>query len=97
MVGIDITKISRFKNPKKSFIKKILHPEEINEYQESKNKPKFLAKRWAIKEAIFKCENKLFHFDKIKLTEKDRVMSYKGYKISTSSEDDYYIAIAIKE
>lgn len=97
MLGIDITKISRFKNAKDTLIKKILHPKEITKYQESENKAKFLAIRFAIKEALFKANNSNFIFSKIEIQKKNRVYQYPGYVISTSNEDDYYIAIVKKE
>ena len=65
MLGIDLTKISRFKNVNKNFIKKILHEDELKSYEISIDKPKFLAVRWAIKEAIYKCDNKYSNFQEI--------------------------------
>jgi len=45
MLGIDLTKISRFDDAKDTLVKKVLHPNEIKEYEKSKEKPKFLAAR----------------------------------------------------
>ena len=97
MLGIDITKINRFENPKDSFLKKTLHPDEIVEYNKSTDKSMFLAKRWAIKEALYKADNELFHFNKIKIIKEDRKYKFQGYIISTSKEDNYIVAIAKKE
>ncbi|MBX4209954.1 MAG: 4'-phosphopantetheinyl transferase superfamily protein [Mollicutes bacterium PWAP] len=98
MIGIDITKISRFKNKNNSFIKRILSKEEIEKYEKSKNKEKFLASRWSLKESIFKAENVNFRFNKINII-KDEFgrYIYEGYLLSTSTEDDIYISVAIKK
>lgn len=92
-IGIDITRISRFKDAKQSLIDRVLHPEEKEEFSICENKELFLAARWAIKEALYKTNNELFHFDKIKVIKKNNVYTYPGYDISTSKEDDYYTAI----
>lgn len=97
MLGIDLTKISRFENQNNQFITKTLHPEEIKEYEQTENKAAYLATRWAIKEALFKADNKLFSFSEIRISKKDRVYTFPGYIISTSNEDDYVIAVAQKE
>ena len=97
MIGIDITRISRFENASESFIKKILHENELNDYSLAENKARFLAKRWSIKEALFKADNNLKEFSLIELKEKQRVITFNGFEISTSTEDDYYIAIVKKE
>ena len=97
MIGIDLTRISRFENASESFIEKILHENELLDYSKAKNKARFLAKRWSVKEALFKADNKLKEFSLIELKEKDRVLSFDGFEISTSTEDDYYIAIVKKE
>ena len=97
LIGIDITRISRFDNPNDSLVKRILHPNELALYPDSENKALFLASRWAIKEALFKSDNSLSSFDKIELTKKDRIWKYKDYKITTSKEDDYFIAFVQKE
>lgn len=97
MLGIDLTKISRFEDAKEALINKVLHPNEILEYNKVQNKAYFLAARWAIKEALFKADNSLFDFNKIEIKKDGRVYKYPGYIITTSSEDDYYIATVMKE
>ena len=97
MIGIDITRISRFENSSESLIKRVLHKNEIILYKESEDKPRFLAKMWSIKEALFKADNSLKEFSKIELIDKGRITTFKGFEISTSTEDDYYIAIVKKE
>ena len=92
-IGIDITRISRFKDASETLIGRILHPNEKTLFDQSEDKAKFLAARWAIKEALFKTNNNLFHFDKIEIVKEDKIYTYPGYDISTSTEDDTYIAI----
>lgn len=64
MIGIDLTKKSRFKENQEEIAKKILHSMELKKYLEDNDKLKFLATRWAIKEAIFKCDNQYKNFQK---------------------------------
>lgn len=92
-IGIDITRISRFKDAKQSLVDRVLHEDEREEFLQSDDKALFLAARWAIKEALYKTNNDLFHFDKIKITKQNNVYTFEGYDISTSKEDDYYTAI----
>lgn len=74
-VGVDIAKIPRFKriieSHEASFIRKILHENEIKEYHEIKlidNKTKYLASRWSFKEALVKATgNKSLVFSKVYL------------------------------
>ena len=96
-IGVDITQISRFENMNENTYQKFLHPDEIIEYKKSVNKSTFLAKRWSIKEALFKADNNLSIFSKIKILKKDRKYFYKGFSISTSSENDYCVSFVIGE
>lgn len=96
MVTIDLTNINRFENKDIKFINKILHPNEIKEYQSVENKPKFLAIRWAIKEALFKNNNKYSEFNKICINKINNKYEFQDYNISTSSEDNYIIALVEK-
>ncbi len=56
--GIDIVEIARiaksFEKFEANFAAKILHNEELSEFEGSKNKATFLAKRFAVKEAFAK-------------------------------------------
>ncbi len=56
--GIDIVEISRiatsYERYEKKFASKILHDDELNEFDVSTNKIAFLAKRFAVKEAFVK-------------------------------------------
>lgn len=96
MIGIDMTKISRFKNADMELIKRILTKKEILKYTLSLDKPKFLARSWAIKEALFKANNQLSSFNKIELENINDKWTYQNYLISTTEEDDYLIAFVIE-
>ena len=56
--GIDIVEIARiaksYEKFEANFAAKILHDEELSEFEGSKNKAAFLAKRFAVKEAFAK-------------------------------------------
>ncbi|RMA77474.1 holo-[acyl-carrier protein] synthase [Metamycoplasma subdolum] len=97
MIGIDLTNIKRFENLSLNVIKKILHKDEFKEFEKTNDKAKFLATRWAIKEAIFKADNQFKDFSKVflKKDEEGRYI-FLDFEISTSKEDDYIIAIAKK-
>ncbi|WP_134110870.1 holo-ACP synthase [Mycoplasmopsis mustelae] len=96
-IGVDLTRISSFENKKESFIKRILSPQEFLAYQQTpKNlQTLFLARSWAIKEAIFKADNRHFSFAKINIYKKNNVWNFKNFKISISHEGDYLIAFVI--
>ena len=74
-IGVDIAKIPRFKriieSHEASFIRKVLHENEIKEYNDInniENKTKYLASRWSLKEALVKATgNKGLIFSKIYL------------------------------
>ncbi len=97
MIGIDVTKISRFSGKEEDFAKKILHTDERKAFKASTKKTMFIAKRWAIKEALFKADNSLFEFSKVNIKKENGRYLYKGFNISTSSEDDMLIVIVQKE
>jgi holo-[acyl-carrier protein] synthase len=96
MIGIDLTRISRFKNKSKTFIKRVLSKAEIANWDGEDTK--YLAVRWAVKEALFKVDNKLSVFNKITITHDGVKYFYKNnYVISTSDEDDYIIVIVLRK
>ncbi|MCP4337241.1 MAG: 4'-phosphopantetheinyl transferase superfamily protein [Mycoplasma sp.] len=97
MIGIDITQISRFANKEERFAKKILHPSEMEEFNNSTNKTRFIATRWAIKEALYKVDNSYFEFSKVNIKKSKELYLFKDFSISTSSEQDITIAIVQKE
>ncbi|MGL6125137.1 MAG: 4'-phosphopantetheinyl transferase superfamily protein [Metamycoplasmataceae bacterium] len=96
MVGIDITSIKRFENKDENFAKKILSKEEFVGWLNTEFKDVFLATRWAIKEAIFKSDNKYSTFSEINIKKVDKKYFFDFFEISTSREEDYIIAIALK-
>ncbi|MGL5732612.1 MAG: 4'-phosphopantetheinyl transferase superfamily protein [Metamycoplasmataceae bacterium] len=96
MVGIDITSIERFKNKDEKFAKKILSDDEFIDWMSNESKDVFLATRWAIKEAIFKSDNKYSNFSKVNIQKIDNKYCFNSFGISTSRENEYIIAIAIK-
>ncbi|ACF06975.1 Holo-[acyl-carrier protein]synthase [Metamycoplasma arthritidis] len=98
MIGIDATRISRFKNFKDHQLVKFLHPNELIECKKAPNFAKYIATRWALKEAIFKCDNTFSSFSEIEII-KDQSGRYKflDFALSTTNEDDLLIAIAQKQ
>lgn len=96
MVGIDITSIERFKNKDKSFARKILSDEEFLEWLNYESKDVFLATRWAIKEAIYKSDNTFSNFSNINIKKINEKYYFAFFEISTSRENEYIVAIALK-
>ncbi|SJZ44668.1 4'-phosphopantetheinyl transferase superfamily protein [Mycoplasmopsis verecunda] len=100
-IGVDITNISRFYNKSQNFIMRALSPSEIselNKLSDNYQRAKFLARSWAIKEAIFKADNTYINFSKINL-QKDpttHLWKFKDFLISISYADDYVIAFVQK-
>ena len=97
MLGIDLTKVSRFEDKSDSFVRRILNVDEIKEYHKANDKAFYLANAWAIKEALFKADNILSNFNEIRITKSNGVYNYSNFEISTSNEDGYIVAIAKKE
>lgn len=97
MLGIDLTKVSRFENKSDTFVKRVLSVEELREYHDSNDRPFYLANAWAIKEALFKADNSLSSFNEIRITKSNGVYNYSNFEISTSNDDGYIVAIARKE
>jgi len=98
MIGIDITKVSRFKNMKT-----------LNRLMEKLNVDGdtaiAAAKTWACMEAIVKAEGKGFDYSKIQIKfsfnsaplviDNNNVLEYK-YALSLSHEDDIVAAVAMR-
>lgn len=100
--GIDITSWERkeFTNPKLPI--KILHQFELDFYNkitDQKQAQKFLASRWAIKEAIIKAENNKIAMNTINVEYFNNkpfvILCDNKYDISISYENDLIIASAI--
>ncbi|MCU4706930.1 4'-phosphopantetheinyl transferase superfamily protein [Mycoplasma sp. CSL7503-lung] len=96
-VGVDLVKISRFNDKSLTFAKRILSQNELEEYNSLPDEQKtlFLARSWAIKEAIFKANNEYFDFSKISLRKENKVWKFEEFAISISHEDDFLIAFVI--
>lgn len=75
---------------------KVLSKSELKEYHLSNDKIHYFATRWAIKEALFKCDNKYFEFSKINITKENGRYTFENFEISTTSEENLIIAIAYK-
>lgn len=98
MIGVDIVKIERFESSEWPVIERILHPFEITEYMKSENKAKYIATKWAIKEALFKADNSNSTFNKINIVKKnERYFFDDAFEITTSDEDGYVVAFVIKK
>ncbi|MBN0970946.1 4'-phosphopantetheinyl transferase superfamily protein [Mycoplasma phocoeninasale] len=99
MIGIDLVKISRFKKIKKHHVAKFLHPCEINEWEKlpKKRQIRYLANRWAIKEAIYKADNKYWDFTKILINKnKSGKYQFENFEITTTNESNHVIAMTFK-
>ncbi|BAC43825.1 holo-acyl carrier protein synthase [Malacoplasma penetrans HF-2] len=102
-IGIDVTKIDYFVNKSDKFIKRLLTDNEYNQYLKIDNnlKPRFLASRWALKEATFKAINE-FHkifFINIEFIKNDNnsytCTTFKNVKVSISYDGNQVFATAI--
>lgn len=98
MIGIDITKVSRFKSMKT--LDRLM--EKLNVDGDS---PIAAAKTWACMEAIVKAEGKGFDYSKIQIKfpfnsaplviDDEHVLQYQ-YALSLSHEDDTVAAVAMR-
>jgi holo-[acyl-carrier protein] synthase len=101
MLGIDIVEIARFTSDK--LANQILGEAENIEYQDAANKPAYLAKRFAAKEACIKATGLIIHVSDIQILNKPSGAPYvvseylEDYRImlSISDEKDYAVAVAI--
>ncbi|VEU76428.1 4'-phosphopantetheinyl transferase superfamily protein [Mycoplasmopsis columboralis] len=96
-IGVDLTRISRFKNKNYPFAQRILSNEELEQFQELNEYEKvlFLARAWCIKEAIFKANNAYADYSKITLKKENNRWTFKQFSISISHEGDLLIAFVI--
>jgi holo-[acyl-carrier protein] synthase len=101
MLGIDIVEVARFTSDK--LANQILGKAEKIEYQDATNKPAYLAKRFAAKEACIKATGLAIHVSDIQILNKPSGAPYvvseylEDYRImlSISDEKDYAVAVAI--
>lgn len=102
-IGIDVTEINRFENVSKYFIERILTLNELHQYLKLNSnieKKKFLASRWAAKEAVYKiCANQISHFINIEFYYNDNgkliCKTFPNVKVSISYFDKFVCAIAL--
>ncbi len=97
MIGIDLTKVSRFVGKEIQFAKRILSEKEFELFELSTNKLKFIATRWAIKEALFKADNSLRNYPHMEIQKNNSKYQFDNFEISTSDDGDFVIAMVIKE
>ncbi|WLP85748.1 4'-phosphopantetheinyl transferase superfamily protein [Mycoplasma seminis] len=100
--GVDITNISRFLNKTTTFCNRVLSQnelEKLNQIDDAYQKARFLARSWAIKEALFKADNSLIDFRKINLQQdsQSKLWYFKDFVASISYADDYVIAFVQKK
>lgn len=102
--GIDIVKVSRFKDAKDSFLKRVFSALEIENAKEIKEKENYFAKRFAAKEALYKAYNNKIDFKDISVLNDSNGrpyfdISFDNMKIhlSLSDEKEYVIASVIVE
>ncbi len=99
--GIDLTNITRKEFKEEGLIKKILHPYEYEIYLtlDKEQQTKYVAKHWAIKEAIFKAYNHKYGMNKVLIEKKDQqlfsIVDDISFTISISYEDQYVIASVV--
>ena len=101
-IGVDLVKISRFKNIDK-LSKKILSNKKLFELEKSTNKMQYLASRFALKEAFLKSIKK--GILEIELKEINVIKEESGaihilydnkeYPCSLSHEDEYCIGVVL--
>ncbi|QGZ97306.1 4'-phosphopantetheinyl transferase superfamily protein [Mycoplasma sp. NEAQ87857] len=97
-IGVDITHISRFEKADINFAKRILSIDEFNQFIKLKTEQKalFLARAWAIKEAIFKANNKYYRFSQINLKKYNNRWHFLNFSISISHDQDILIAFVLE-
>ena len=116
-IGVDIIAIKRVRRVRErhpaSFPRRILHADEMPEYQRSRNKNAFLAKRFALKEAISKALGRGFiglSPSSVRIAHKSGGQPYvvlpdtvskehaqAHIHVSVSDEKEYAIAMAIAQ
>lgn len=99
-IGVDIVKISRFNDVNEHFIDRILTKEEKKEYLTRVDKVKYLATRFAAKEAYFKATQDP-HYLNISILNKENgapyILNKENIHLSLSDEDEYAVAYLILE
>lgn len=99
-VGVDIVKISRFNDVNEHFINRILTKEELVVYNQRVDKVKYLASRFAAKEAYFKATQDIHYLSISVLNDENGapyILNKKNIHLSLSDEDEYVVAYLILE
>ena len=109
-IGIDIVKISRFKNKpypsNKNFYKKIFSDSEIKYCLKYKNYTQHFSGKFAVKEALIKSINEKISLYEINTSHKNSKLVVKvkssldkkyNFIISISHENDFAIAVVVSE
>ncbi|MDE7099903.1 MAG: 4'-phosphopantetheinyl transferase superfamily protein [Malacoplasma sp.] len=101
-VGIDVTNIQKFVNKKEIFAKRILTKNEYLDYLKTDDylKPKFLAVRWALKEAAYKAISKFkniffTNIEFIRTNNYYKCITFDEIEVSVSYNENLVYAIAI--
>ena len=98
MIGIDITKISRFKDMRSL-------PRLVSRLNMSGDSPLVAAKTWACLEALVKAEGKAYDYSAIKIefpiNSAPKIIDIHGtlehqYVLTLSHEDDIVVAVAMR-
>ncbi|VEU78133.1 holo-ACP synthase [Mycoplasmopsis columbinasalis] len=97
MIGVDIVRISRFRNKTREFAARILSESELEFYDQTAEKTQVLASLWAIKEAIFKADNSYNEFSKISVNRQANQWMHPDFWLTLSHEDDLVVAVAFKK
>ncbi len=99
--GIDLTNFKRPEFNNNELAHKILHKNELEVYNGLKNdlKPRYLAKHWAIKEALYKAYNHHYPMNEVLIIKENEhlftVIDNITFTISVSYEEPYVMASVI--
>lgn len=100
--GIDLTNIKRKEFNNLDLVTRVLHPVELEQYNQliaPHQQKQYIAKIWAIKEALFKAYNYFFGMNKFFITFVNQHISANLdnilFTISVSYCDDFVIASAM--
>ena len=99
-IGVDIVKINRFEDVSEHFINRILTKEELEVYHKREDKVRYLASRFAAKEAYFKATQDIHYLSISVLNDENGapyILNKKNIHLSISDEDEYVIAYLILE
>ncbi|QZE12556.1 4'-phosphopantetheinyl transferase superfamily protein [Mycoplasma sp. Ms02] len=99
-IGVDFTKISRFEKNHILMSTRILTDNQKKIYDklgDENQKIRYIAKNWAAKEAIFKCDNNYYQFNEIDVNFEIKPVKYRNFSISITHDDGYLVAVVHKQ